>query len=508
MRSATIRRIATMVATGFLLTGTGGCVSLVRSTFRSHDVAANGATQTDNRFRQALSLGNFAEAYRRSGKIKLGAPQDKLLRALYRGTAAFHAGDYKAAAASFAEADKLAEERETRSLSRGAASLVTNDQVLSYLPSRTERLFTRYYAMMSWLRAGDQEAATVEARRLGMMLQATSDSLGAAERATHAMLRDAAGSVFEAAGERNDALVSYRNAAFLRGATPQAIDSITLEPVHPDSVTVVVFVERGFVAHRVNQELTIPIGARWEPSPAKVVQPAMFTVGGPLDVAGAGPRRSDSSDDSTDIDVKAIVASLVGALGTTNDALFAGEGNNWSRSRSFGRGSVFDSFDGPTLSLSWPALVRTRVPDAVLRFVGSSMAAADSLAFGSPLNEVGAVDVSDAIAADLRRALPSMLTRLVIRSAAKAKVTDAIEDKHGQFAGFLVGVAGAVLETADTRSWQLLPGRMSMVRTRVARTDSIAKVRVGESDVAQSIAIDGRAANDIHVTSLRIFRFP
>src|SRR5690606_5372750 len=149
-------------------------------------------------------------------------------------------------------AGPLADDRITKSISRSALSLVSNDLILPYEPGRTERLMIPYYAALAPLRMGDTEGAAVEARRLSLLLQLYGDDDEPLDPSFEATLRYVAGAMFEAYGDRNDSGVAYRNAL--------AIDSTLPAPGHglaPDAGTVVIILEQGFVAHRVEQGLSV-----------------------------------------------------------------------------------------------------------------------------------------------------------------------------------------------------------------------------------------------------------
>src|SRR5690606_8695250 len=111
----------------------------------------------------AIVLDGFGTSYT--------APDDDVLHALYEGVLAYYAGDYARSAAVLDAAAHAADDRITRSISRSAMSLVSNDLVLPYEPGRTERLLLPYYAALARIRLGDHEGAAVEARRLSALLQ-------------------------------------------------------------------------------------------------------------------------------------------------------------------------------------------------------------------------------------------------------------------------------------------------------------------------------------------------
>src|SRR5688500_4020571 len=218
--------------------------------FGARDLAPSGLTTREDQLRQQLAHGNAGSVL---ASLSTGAvgPQDEVLRALYHGLVAYHAGDYAASARLFDAAGVLADDRITRSLSRSAFALISNDLVLPYEPGPTERLMIPYYAALARLRLNDITGATVEARRLSLLLQHFDDD-ARVDAPLRATLRYFAATVFAIAGEQNDADVAYRNAVALGLTLP-----------HPamraagDSGAVVVVLEQGFVAHRVEQGLMV-----------------------------------------------------------------------------------------------------------------------------------------------------------------------------------------------------------------------------------------------------------
>src|SRR5437763_13982441 len=109
-----------------------------------------------------------------------------------------------------------------------------------------------YYAMLAWARLGAWEDAAVEARRLVGLLALYGNDLDAAERPLHAVLHHLAGVVFERAGDRGEAAVAYRASNALLAALPDS----SPQPGAGEGELVVV-VERGFVAHRTNEQIDI-----------------------------------------------------------------------------------------------------------------------------------------------------------------------------------------------------------------------------------------------------------
>jgi hypothetical protein len=193
----------------------GGCARATRALARPYVLAPTGLEVPEQALRDALAAGRWDDAARRAASERGGGPSDPLLRALYAGTAEFYAGRYARSAEAFDRAGRLADERFTKRVSRGAAALLTNDRALPYLPGDNERLMAGYYGTLAYLHAGDLEGAAVEARRLALALQRADDRRDPMDRSLRAALRYLTGAVFEAAGDREDADVAYRNAALL-----------------------------------------------------------------------------------------------------------------------------------------------------------------------------------------------------------------------------------------------------------------------------------------------------
>lgn len=235
-----------LLATALLLSSTG-CARL----FGTYDIAPNGLASREDRLRTMLATGQAGTALAGFGS-SYHAPDDEVLRTMYQGMIAYHAGDYAESARLLDLAGPLADDRITKSISRSALSVVSNDLILPYEPGRTERLMIPYYAALARLRMGDIDGAAVEARRLSLLLQYYGDDDEPLDAALDATLRYVAGAIFEVYGDRRDSDVAYRNAI--------ALDSSLAIPAPGPGDgygTVIVILEQGFVAHRVEQGLSM-----------------------------------------------------------------------------------------------------------------------------------------------------------------------------------------------------------------------------------------------------------
>lgn len=234
-----------IIATLVLVLGTSGC-STLRATIGAYETGPMGIARPQQRLREALARSDFREA--------LGWKEDdELLRALNTGVSTYYASQFARSAALLDSAAQMADDRITKSLSKNALSLVTNDLALPYQPRRTERLFIPYYAMLAHARLEQWDGAAVEARRISALLAQYAADRNEAEAATHAALHYLAGTVFERAGEKADAQVSFRLAKSL---APLVGDSASGSRGAQEGYVLVV-VERGFVAHRATESINL-----------------------------------------------------------------------------------------------------------------------------------------------------------------------------------------------------------------------------------------------------------
>jgi len=447
-RGSSSRRAAPLVllaATGLL----AGCGTV----FGGMDLAPSGLPRAEEDLRGLLAGGKAATAYDRVTGEESPAPDDDVLRLLYAGTAAYYAGHYEEGGRFLDLAAGIADDRATRSVSREALSFMTNDRVLPYMPPRTERLMLHVYGALTFLGGGQPYEAAVEARRISALLDGWQDGAPDDVPRTDRFFRYFAGAVFEAAGEYNDAGVAYRRAGTLEG-------DLLAPP--GDSAEIVVVVERGFVAHRVEQNVIIAI-------PGGHV--ASLTDG------GVGERLLSATQVS--------LAVLAIAAYQGQQVRYTGDG--------YRRPLQFDPWGDDCRHAGWDATCENdenpyllRIAWPVYRSDGARPETA-ALAGSPPLVALQSLDVSDAVVADFDATRAELIARTVARAATKLVVTKTVERKvgerekvAGQILGILANIGTLVTERADTRSWHLLPGHLTMLRVRVPPGQHSLSLKVGD----------------------------
>jgi hypothetical protein len=421
--------------------------------------------------RHYLMAGDHESALRLLDAGARTAPRDELVRRLQLGVVLHQAGRHEASNEALEWAEGEAERRWTRSVSRGVGSLLVNDGVLEYVPTLPERAMIPYYRMLNYLALGDRDAAVVEARKAGLLL---ADHAPGERCSGGVFLPYLAGMVYQAAGERNDALVSLRRAehAFagcagegfaapgslgpdlFRAARELGVrevaDSARVRYGLPDApeaaaAELVVMVEHGWVAHRTGEDVHVPVF--------------------PDELEGL---------DGDDEDGVAAAAARVTARLFRN----LGEQSRW--------GSAFDEHPAArwaatlsgahVLRFAWPVYrLEAARPREVRVLVDDSAAAA-----------VPVEDVSGAVVREFERHRPLVLTRAIGRGVVKFLAARGVEKKaeeeSGDVAGYVLGrlanLAGNALEQADTRSWSLLPDRISLARLSLAPGEHRVRVAV------------------------------
>jgi hypothetical protein len=396
-----------------------GCATL-RATLHGYERGPDGIARGQQRLRDALVRGDFPTA--------LGwTEDDELLRTLTRATSAYYASQFQRAGVLLDTAALLADDRITASLSREALALLTSDNARPYQPRATERLFIAYYGMLSYARLERWEDAAVEARRMVSLIAQRDDDRDADEQPLHSALVHLAGAVFERAGRAGEAEVAYRAAHRIHEGAPDAPPRLRREDGE-----VLVVLERGFVAHRVTEQINVFFGD----------DENQDTV----DMRRRGGRRNRDAS---------IMSSIGHVWSSDADQGDAGGADSARVDRRRHR----DDDGGYWLAVAFPALRRGGRPLRETMRVSADGVAVDGMRIASVLDDAAAVDE--------RRDRVATMARAVARASAKYAITKAVKDKKGETAGTLANMGASLLERADVRSWHLLPQEVQLVRLTV-----------------------------------------
>lgn len=447
--------------------------------------APSGLSTTDEELRRLLRSDRADEAVELLEREE-HVPGDDLLRAQYEGLVYHYAGEWKASNEALQRAAAIADERYTKSISKALLSAITNDRALPYDPPLTERLFLHYYGALNYLRMDDPEEAAVEARLLSRTLRRAEEE-GGPGAALRGSLHLLCGFVFEKAGERSDAEVSYRLARALGAPAPDGSGE--------GGRRVLALAERGFVAHRVERSANLLV---W-----------------PGEIRSLRTEADRLREDST---ARAPTAFALAAriLADGGDRADRGPGTRYLGPGAYRTRSRRDPDGDPVLfRVAWPAYRdEGTLPASSTAFSGLVPEGMDgSSAVGA--SSVLSGDVSSSVRDEFRRDAPLVIAKALLRGVLKHEISKAIEEEVseedetlGEFAGLLAQAAGAILERADTRSWHLLPARLDATVLPAPADDGGAVfLRAGmDSDPRLRLEPVGSSRDGPAVATVRLWR--
>lgn len=504
-----------------------GCAGL----FGSLETGPEGLSLYDHQLRSLLGQGRYDSAMARVARDRSKAG-DELIRLQNLVLVGHHAGRLRESADALEAAVALADDRYTRSVSKAILSAFTNDRILPYRPPPTERLLLHYYGALVHLRLEGPSEAAVEARRLEQRLamEEDEDLPSGARRDLHVALHRFAAGIFDAAGDRNAADVARRRARRLEGghdgpsetavraasAEVGAGDGPDPEGAPGDASThgeVLLAVEQGFVAHRVERSLDVLV---WPEEMKRLAgeedaedegryREALSVARRALD--GAGASVPDGADEAPS--PRAAGATDPGECGVR---VIPGIGRvvtgcDDDRDRLAGRRAVRDLEGTPRLlRVAWPEYRSdSRPPPVRVR-----------AAAGEGERAHWSADLSAAAVEEFGERAPEVLAKALLRAVVKNVVAGEVEEEVeeedeslGEVAGVALNVLGALTERADTRSWSLLPGRLDLVRLRLPAGEHRLELYAGRGGSgerpADTVEVRVRPGR-VSVASVRLWR--
>ena len=139
-----------------------------------------------------------------------GKRQAKLPYLFERGLVAHYGDRFDESNRTFELAEITSDDLYTKSISREAVSLVTSDNLRSYVGSQYERLLIHYYRAFNYVYLNMPDDALVECRKASRLLQFYADAHENYEFVGAAFIAYLSGILYEWAGDWNDAFIAYR----------------------------------------------------------------------------------------------------------------------------------------------------------------------------------------------------------------------------------------------------------------------------------------------------------
>ena len=342
------------------------------------------------------------------------------------GLIAHYADHFAESSAAFDLGGDIAEDRYTKSVSKELGSLVTSDKLRPYSATQYERLLSHYYRVLNYIYLNQLDGALIECRRATNLINYFKGEDEKYDFFGTGFLAYLSGMLFEATGEWNDALISYKQAAeYYQNATektgvemPDDIGNALVrltrrlgftdefaryqnqygEPTaHPENTgELILFYESGYVPQKGEEALTFPI------------------------------LKTDKVEDA-DKFVPALIKR---------------------------RGLVYEE-----VKLEY--LLRIAIPTISShrpRFAGIKVAVGEDQKAGVLVEDVENIAIET-----FNAQRPVILIRTLVRAVGKYLLFRQANKKH-EALGILTNLAGALTEQADRRAWQTLPNQIFMVR--------------------------------------------
>lgn len=373
--------------------------------------------------------------------------RDRALFLLNKGMLQRMAGDFRGSNASFEATKALLDEFAKLSLREQGLSLAVNDAARAYEGQPFEQMLLHVFAALNYLELGDLNGARVEVLQLDLRLRALVDDEDSLLPQT-AFARYLSGLVFEAAGERADAMIAYRKA--LEAYAARAPDASTAsgrngnksggqnngtnskagdDPLREASV-------REVVPPQLQQDLLRLSAALGLDDEHRRYRRAFGEPGGPL-----APR-----------------AELGEVVLVFHNGLVPG-----LREQS---ATVLDPSSGHFVRLALPTLMPRAQPVAGVALTAGGIRESSQVV----------EDVAELAQRSLSARLPGMTARLLARQVVKRQVSrqaSLAANNQGNSAGEQLGAGLVALgveltnlftERADTRSWATLPANIQLIR--------------------------------------------
>ena len=322
-------------------------------------------------------------------------------------------------------AGDIAEDRYTKSVSKELGSLVTSDKLRPYAATQYERLVSHYYRALNYVYLNQLDGALVECRRATALINYFKGEDENYDFFGTGFLAYLSGMLFEATGEWNDALISYKQAAeyYQNAAEKTGVE------MPPDIGNALVRLTRKLGFTDEFERYQNQYGKPPEP-PENSGELILFYESGYIP-----PKQEEN---------------LVFPILKTDDVK-----DEKFASTLIGReGMVYEE-----VKLEY--LLRIAIPTIGShrpRFSGIKVQVGENHGSGVLVEDVETIAIET-----FKAQRPIILLRTLARALLKYLGTREVKKKN-EALGLLTNLAGVLTEQADTRSWRTLPNQIFMVR--------------------------------------------
>lgn len=342
-----------------------------------------------------------------------------LLHMLDSGMISFQCNNPKEATAFFQDADQLAQELWTKSLTKEAASYITNDFILPYRGEDFERAMISLFSAFSYIKLGEYDDAMADCRRLDTILSEYNSKYEKKNvYKEDALGRYISGVLSEADKEYSEAYIYYYESFKAFKNYAGAYGTVTPKYLFEDLLRVSVPADRKSELRSIIPNLSSIKGT--DHQSAKKMGKIIL-----IHLNGKAPVKVENK------------YSIVTATGPISIA--------------------FPDFIANPPSCSSSKLLLQSDKNTYVE---------ESVLFEN-INQIALKDLADRKIRITAKAIARAVAKQVVVQAS----ANEMEKQYGPMAGLMANIAGNVaasaLEKADTRSWRTLPGEIYIARSFV-----------------------------------------
>lgn len=329
--------------------------------------------------------------------------EEEVMACLNKGMLRRIKGDYQGSNRIFEVAKNHIEELYGVSVSEQAGSLIINDTLRSFVGDRYEQVLLHAYMAMNYIQLDDLDSARIEMMQADVKMQEWGD-----DPEDDPFVRYLSGMIFEALGEKDQAVIAYRQAKNVYQSTKKK-----------QNIGVPAILKKDLLRSLASEGLTDEFRVLRKEFKMGNFKAKVTARGfGELIVilnSGLAPVRKEAS---------------IAAVGHEMTNTFKIAVPSYPQSKqNFSARVTFENGRSARLEL---------------------------------------VENIDALArAALNDDMPLITARAVARAVVKHNTQKNIEDRGGALAGFLATVVNIATEQADTRSWVTLPKTIQMTRVKL-----------------------------------------
>lgn len=358
--------------------------------------------------------------------------RNRVLYLLEKGIILDRINKRKISQASFLEAKELIKKYKRVSITQTAASFFYNDSATDYCGEVFEQVNLHVMLALSFIEDGEVRKARVEAKQINNKLYLLTKELG---KKHNSYRKDAfalylSGTIFEALEEYDDAIIDYYEAL-------RTYNLMSYRPFHSGGIQEQVAKALYKLAKVRKRQYIIKDLERTYPKLKQTTEKAKGSI---------------------------VTFHELGNIATKK-----------SKSFLFNLNGELIRFSYPVISSQNPLYGQTGIIINKTRFTKTKNA--------SNLNAIASKTLEE----KRLRMVAKGLVRLLIKS----QISRSVEKEFGPLAGTFANIITAATEVADTRSWSLLPNKISVTRVDLSPGEYIIKVLTnGKASKEQNITVE------------------